>query len=405
MKFTLCLFVDVGVLRRNKVRHRGLRNSFNTQLKLMFICFLFLSISMKNIAIRGEGFFTLIEVNSSLVKEEEDGTILCIQDDLLYLLIELFKPGSGWNSIVKIIGVQQPENPIVAGSYEFEGVLLDFKISESIAYMLIELPILAINRFFVETLNITDPTNPVQLGTSAWVSISTSRTNSTEQISTYKNYVYVSSDNLTIFDCSDPTLPVIVSIYPSTGGKLHVKNDFLYLVSNGIKIYNLTNPLNPVFLGEVNSTKQLSTDSEVYGDYAINAFEESGIECYNCTDPTQPTICCDYEFPQDEVERIVHDIDIEENRLFAGGNKLCIFNISDSHNLTRTAMIYSGNQDISQIKVSNDYIYLTIRNKVKIYILGVENPTSWIVGLENIIELSILVGAAILIVLVKRKNT
>ncbi|MHA1185729.1 MAG: LVIVD repeat-containing protein [Candidatus Heimdallarchaeota archaeon] len=392
-------------MRRNKISHRRKKDSYYTQLKLILICFLFLSIIMNNIAIRGEGPF-LYEVNSSLVKEDESGTILCIQDNFLYILIEKFNPESGSEIIVQIIDVQQPANPIVIGSYELEGTLLDFKIKGGIAYMLIELWILSYNRFFIATQNITDPANPVRLGNSALEWIQTYRVNCSEQICVYKNYTYVSSDNLTIFDCNNPTSPVKVANYSSTGGKLHVKNDLLYLVSNGMKIFNLTDPVNPAFLGEINSTKQFSTDSEVYGDYVINAFEESGIECYNCTDPTQPTICGNYEFPEGEEddEGIVYDIDIVEDRLFAGGDKLYIFNITDSQNLTRTAKLNSGDQDISQIKVLNDYFYLTILSKVKIYFFGIMSPTSLIVGIGKSIGLSILVGASILIIFVKRKR-
>jgi len=387
----------MGVLRINKVRQRGIKNSFFTQLKLMFICFLFLSISMNNITIRGEGFSIINEVETSLLKDGEEGAVLCEHNGYLYLQVK------GYKKTVQIIDVRQPESPIVVGSYELEGTLLDFKISENIAYLLIELGLYTGIRYLVALVNITDPTNPVHLGSSALEKITTSRVECSEQISIYKNYTYVSSDELLIFDCSNRTLPVKVANYTSTGGQIHIKNDFLYLVSAGVKIFDLTDPVNPLLLGELNSTKHFSVGSGVYGNYVINAFRESGIQSYDCTDPTQPTICEDYDFPKWQIgaKGIVHDIDIVEDRLFAGGDKLYIFNIRKPQNLKRIAMKNIGDQNINRITVASNYIYLTIDSNIRIYSY-VENSLLRNIGLGIGIGLTILVGALIFF---KKKKT
>ena len=109
---------------------------------------------------RGEGLSIINEVETSLLKEGEEGTVLCEQDGFLYLKVE------GYKKLIQIIDVQQPESPIVVGSYELEGAenLLDFEISGKIAYMLIELGITTPKRFLIATQNITNPANPVRLG-------------------------------------------------------------------------------------------------------------------------------------------------------------------------------------------------------------------------------------------------
>ncbi len=349
---------------------------------------------------RGEGLSIINEVETSLLKEGEEGTVLCEQDGFLYLKVE------GYKKLIQIIDVQQPESPIVVGSYELEGAenLLDFEISGKIAYMLIELGITTPKRFLIATQNITNPANPVRLGESALVNIQTYRMNCSEQICVYKNYTYVSSDELQIFDCSNRTLPVKVANYTSTGGQIHIKNDFLYLVSAGVKIFDLTDPVNPLLLGELNSTKHFSVGSGVYGNYVINAFRESGIQSYDCTDPTQPTICEDYDFPKWQIgaNGNIHDIEVVEDRLFAGGDKLYIFNIRKPQNLKRIAMKNIGDQNINRITVANNYIYLTIDSNIRIYSY-VENSLLRNIGLGIGIGLLILVGA--LIFYKRRKQT
>jgi hypothetical protein len=355
---------------------------------------------MNKITIIGEGFFIFEEVNSSLLTEGEDGTVLFIQDDLLYIYLKN-------SNIIKIIDVHQPENPVVVGRYELEGVerLLDFKISENIAYLLERLPTIG-HYCLLTLLNITDPTNPVRIGCSTLESIITYRVNNTDRIGIYKNYAYVSSRELLIFDCSNRTLPVRVGIYPSSLGDVHVENDYLYLVSNGVTIYSLADPANPVILGAVESTKGISAGSGVYGNYVIIAYQDSAIQVYDCTDPSQPTICWfkDYWDWNLYIERNIHDMEIVEERLFIGGGELYIFDISNPQILKRRARLNIGDQNISRIILSNNYIYLTILNNIRIYSY-VESFLARNIGIGISLSLSVVVGASILIFIVKRKRT
>ncbi|MHA1738479.1 MAG: LVIVD repeat-containing protein [Candidatus Heimdallarchaeota archaeon] len=389
------------------VRQRGIKNSFFTQLKLMFICFLFLSISMINIINIDEGFFIIDEVNSISINEGEPGTVLCIKDDLLYVGLVNNSEEQGYSNILQIIDVHQPENPIVVGRYElgFLEFLCDFKISGNIAYMITWLAYFIGQYCSVELLDITDPTNPVRIGSSPAEAIKTYRVNNTDRIGVYKNYTYVSGDAFLIFDCSNQTLPMRVGSFPSPLVDVHIENDYLYLVSNGVTIYSLADPANPVFLGAVESTKGFSVRSGVYGNYIISAFQDVGIQVYDCTDPTQPVICKDYDLLKWKIgaKGIVHDIEIVEDRLFAGGDKLYIFNIRNPQKLRRIARINIGDQNISQIIVANNYIYLTIDSNIRIYSY-VENSLLWNIGLGSGVGLSILLGTSILIVLVKRRK-
>ena len=210
----------------------------------------------------------------------------------------------------------------------------------------------------------------------------------------------MSSNELLIFDCSNQTLPVKVANYTSTGGKLHVKNDYLYLVWNGVKIYSLADPVNPLFLGEVKSTKYPTTGSEMYGNYIFNAFLDSGIQVYNCTNPIQPTICGEYNFTDGElsIEGTIQDMAIVGDRLFTVGRKLYVFDISNPKILNRIARKNIGNQNIGRITAANNYMYLTIDSNIRIYSY-VENflGRNLGLGLGIGIGLPIVIGGSLLI--------
>jgi hypothetical protein len=363
---------------------------------------------MNNATIMGEGFFIIDEVSTMLLNDDEFDSVLCIQDDLLYLSLINYTEGEGYSNIIQIIDVHQSENPVVVGRYEF-GVyeyLFDFKISENIAYMLTELAYIIGQFCSVELLDISDPTNPVRIGSSTPESIYYYRVNRTDRIGIYNNYTYVSSLNkLLVFDCSNRTLPVRVGSYPSSLGDVHVENDYLYLVSNSVTIYSLADPVNPVFLGAVNSTKGVSVRSGVYGNYVISAFRDVGIQVYDCTDPTQPTICKDYNFPNRQlyIEGNIQDMEIVGDRLFTGGSELYVFDISNPQKLKRMARLPIGDQNLSRITVANNYMYLTIDSNIRIYSY-VENSLGRNFGLGIGLGLPIIIVGSILIVR-KKKNS
>jgi len=384
----------MGEMKENENRCKRRRNTISTLIKLLFISSILFIISLNNATIMGEGFFIIDEVNSISINEGEPGRVLCIQDDFLYLYDKI-----GPSRKIQIIDVQQPESPIVVGSYELEFAehLVDFKISENIAYMLLELGIFSLERYFIALVNITDLTNPVRVGSSALADPYLYGADYTEVLVVYKNYTYVSGlDKLVIFDCNNLTLPVKVANYTSAGGDLHIKDDFLYVVWNGVKIYSLADPVNPAFLGAVNSTKSLTTGSGLYGNYVINAFQDSGIQSYNCTNPLQPTICGDYDFPEEKLY-----MEIVEDRLFTGGRKLFIFDISEPQNLKMISQVNVGDQNFSRITVANNYLYLTFPSKIGIYSY-VENSIGRNLGLGLGIGLPIVVGASMLILWKKR---
>lgn len=383
------------------------KDSVSKLLKSLFICSIFFVALMYNATIVVEGSFLLKEVNSSLLNEGERGTVLSAQDDFLYLYVENSSQAEEFADSLQITDVRQPESPIVVGRYELvvNDTLHNFQVKDNIAYMLIEKPYPGVINWTVTLLNITEPANPVLLGSSV-LENTTRFSMYSWYLSIHNNYTYVSTDfELIIFDCSNPTSPVKVANHTSSGGETHITNDFLYIVSDGVKIFDLADPVNPVFLGEVNSTKHTSAGSGVYGSYVINVFEWFGIQVYNCTDPSQPTICWNYDFPKRlfTYEGDMNDIDIVRDRLYVVGNRIFVFDLSNPQNLIRVTKKEIGGVHIRRISVSENYIYLTIGGSIKVYTY-VENFFGRDLGLGIGIGVGIpiLIGCSLLILRKKK---
>ncbi|NHJ31675.1 MAG: hypothetical protein FK732_02325 [Asgard group archaeon] len=393
----------MGVLKRT-----GKKYSSFTLFKLFCICFLIYSVSMNNSIIMGEGFFVLDEISFTLLDEGERGTVLAVQDDLLYLFASNSTQEGSFADSIRIVDVQQPENPEVIGRYDLDkdDYVVDFKIKDNIAYILRQIFYSGGINWTVTLLNITNPANPVELGISA-VETATSYIFGLSSwcLVNYENFTYVSTDfELIIFNTSNPSLPRKVANYTSTGGELHANLEFLYLVSNGTKIYSIANPVEPVLLGEVNSTKHIIAGSDLYGNYVINAFWYYGIQVYNCTDPFHPTICWNFDFPDHEFfpEGTIHDMKIIGDRLFTGSNRLNIFDLSNPQEVKRIARLKIGDKAIDHLVVSEDYIYLTIWGRIKIYSYSENNlPRNFGIGIS--IGLPIVIGSSLLIYKRKRK--
>jgi len=351
----------------------------------------------------GEGFFIIDEINFTLLEEEERGTVLVLQDDLLYLFVSNSTQEGSFTDSIRIIDVQQPEKPDVVGKYDLDkdDWVVDFKIKDNIAYILKQISFSGgeIN-WTLTLLNITNPSNLVELGTSAVeTTISFVFGLGSWCLVNHENYTYVSTDfELIIFNTSNPSLPKKVANYTSTGGELHINNDYLYLVSSGVKIYSLVNPINPLFLGDVNTTKHIVAGSVLYGNYIINGFWYYGIQIYNCTDPYHPTICWNFDFPDKEFfpEGTIHDVEIIGHKLFTGANRLNIFDLSDLQKVKRIARLRIGDKYIDRLVVSEDYIYLTAWGRFKIYSYK-ENKLLRNIGIGISVGVSIVIVASLLI--------
>lgn len=392
----------MGAMKRNKINVRNKRDIISKITLLVILTIAFITISTCNKALVVSGKYVMKEHNSILLDDGESGFILYIHDDIAFIVIQNASQVIEDTSSLHLINVQQPENPVRLGIYD---IAIHYRIpklivNDNIAYLLREKSHSGNYNWTVTLLNIDNLQVPAFLG-------ETLLENKTipSDFTLYNDYLYVSTNSsLDIFDCSNPSSPVKAANYSLPTGYVHINNDFLYIVSDFVKIYDLANPINPIFLGEVNSTKHTLAGSGLYKNNIISAFWWSGLQSYNCTEPSTPTIIGNYGFPADETEPggQIHDMEIQGDRLFAGGRKLFVFDISNPQKLQRIAVKYIGSRDTYGISVSGNYIFANIHNNIKVYYFS-ESFLERNLGLGIGIGITVLIGGSLTLLRKKKK--
>ena len=182
---------------------------------------------------------------------------------------------------LEIINVTDPLNTtgsfIKIGNYSDGGDAKGVYISGNLAYVT--------DSSYLEILNITDPTNPVEIG-QCFV-------NGAYDVEISGNFAFVTRwlDGLSIIDIRDPTNPQEVSVINNggTASKLKILGYFVYVtdINTGLEIYNIKNPYKPIV--EVNQFQEGkpggSYGISLFGNYAFLADGSDGVEVLNITNP------------------------------------------------------------------------------------------------------------------------
>jgi hypothetical protein len=134
-------------------------------------------------------------------------------------------------------------------------------------------------------VNISDPQSPVYLR-----SIQTG--NRVTHLEVRDQLLYCSSDGLIIYDLSDPGNPVELSYtpLPNSTERFKIKGDRVYLAArtNGLVIIDISDPENPTILGQLD-TPGSAMDLDVHDDRVYLADWRSGLRMIDISDVSQPT--------------------------------------------------------------------------------------------------------------------
>ncbi len=235
------------------------------------------------------------------------------------------------------------------------------------------------NEFWV--VDISDTTNPETMG-------KCQVDNPVKALTAYGNYAYLSQgDNLSVVNLADPANPEIVADWPvgGLGFDILVEGTRLYLAqgSLGVKIYDITNPEEPGFLGSFREEKGDILDLELKGD--ILYYCGGRIAALDVSDPSAPGKIWDFnqsrEFSWDSNlrERTLKFFSLtrDGDRLFAADSSfyMLIFDIENEKEPKEKGYFpsYSSGHATSQFAVFGDYLYSR-----DIYELEEEkNPDFW----------------------------
>jgi hypothetical protein len=187
---------------------------------------------------------------------------------------------------LQIIDVSRPETPLHLGTFdEFAGAL---QVVGNRAY------VGGARNFFI--VDISNPAAPVELGRC--------------QISDYARDVYVTNsiaciaegfDGLQLIDISDPAKPAVIASYSMPGystEKIEVVGTTAYVADSdkGLEILDLhrIRPDIPKIIGHYD-TPGYAEDIAVAGSTAYVADNYEGLQILDISDPTAPTLICNYK--------------------------------------------------------------------------------------------------------------
>ena len=180
------------------------------------------------------------------------------------------------------------------------------------------------------------------------------------------------SNGLYIYNISDPANPVELSHYSEVEA-VHapfLDENLVYLSDQtaGLKIINISDPVNPEYVGQFHDGGEVMGVS-VFGDFAFLSDSIDGLEVVNVSDPTQPTEVSQYN-EENQVISVHLNNDLAYVSVFvpSAANILRILNISDIHNIEEIAHYSVGNDEIFCIDFVGDIAYMTcLTGGVKTY--------------------------------------
>lgn len=199
------------------------------------------------------------------------------------------------NNGLWIFNVSDPQDITVLGQYPISAVY-DVSIDNQIAYLVALSDDLII-------LNVTDPSNPYEIG-------SYSTTIYMTRILVHDDYAYIATrEALEIVDVSDPSSPSLIGSAYSDGYKSHIylKDDFVFITfpARRMRLYNVTDPTNPVELEEYVMSNGIA-EIEVVGTLVFTTSNVLGLQVFHLNDYSTTSDIGRF-IPDAEARAVIHN--------------------------------------------------------------------------------------------------
>ncbi len=243
---------------------------------------------------------------------------------------------------VKIIDISDPSNPELIGQYQDGGFPFDLFIEGNLVYF-------ADHGGGLKILDITDPSNPTLIG--QYTDGDWSR-----DIEVIGDLAYVADweDGVEILNISDPTQPVKLSEIGAEVFSLYVFADLVFAAGEILKIYDVSDPLNPVEAGSYN-IGNATNDVYVSGNIAYVAAYQKGLVVLGVHDLSNITVLGQYTEEGIGSDGICLKGDIALVTDYTNG--LLVLNISDIANITKIGHFYDGGE-AHRVQVINNIAYI-----------------------------------------------
>lgn len=117
------------------------------------------------------------------------------------------------------------------------------------------------------------------------------------------DYAFCAADSrgVDIFDISDPSSPVKVGSFMTTGyaKAIHVSGNYAYVAGGDLEVFDVSNPTAPV-RGGIVDTYGTSTCIYVSGNYAYLGAGSRGLQVIDVSDPSSPALVGEYPVTHDQ---------------------------------------------------------------------------------------------------------
>lgn len=131
----------------------------------------------------------------------------------------------------------------------------------------------------IDVLSIADPLHPVKIG----------HINATGRVTVFGNYALVFSQNCAVYDVTNPVSPVYLGSMNIIGGSPVALGHYLYtgVPNSGLRVYDINNPMSPVLVGQYQTS---GSNPNVFqsGGYIYLQDSAGGFRMLDVTDPAHP---------------------------------------------------------------------------------------------------------------------
>ena len=260
-------------------------------------------------------------------------------------------------SVLYILDIQNPENPIGEGFCPGFAAIEDVKISETYAFLS--------HGLGLNVVDVSDSGNPVTVG-----GFMTGYRMHGSDIS--GAYIFcVDFYGMKILDISDPSNPAYISEVqmPPEAHSVVIRDSLAYISDfvPGLYIVNISDPTSPVLLGNCPIPGGAAMKCCLKGDFAFIAGNAGGLAIINISDPTQPYQVANFDLPGYAWAISIDTTGVDSNYLYLAGYSLGVrvFDISDNSNPVYVAG-YDTTRDGLDIDAANGLIYWTVGDGLSI---------------------------------------
>lgn len=253
-----------------------------------------------------------------------------------------------------ILDISDPGNPELISEFPTLGQVLDIFIRDNYAY-------LACNHYGLVILDISDLENPSLTGVFE-------RSYYFQKVFVTEDYAYVGSGgDLIILDISDPSDPQYRGTFDESGGikDIYVEDELAYLVycNGGLRIVELSDPSNPGMIREM--FDGCFNDMFIIGNYAY--LSGDGIHILDISDLLNPVYVGIYDYGDQ-----TNNIAVAGDFVYMTTNDhLLVFDISDIFDIVLFDTIDLRERNLGMFF---DGYYLYLANNYSLEIWDVSNP-------------------------------